>query len=58
MNSRRRNNGAHGYLPTPAQHKLGGYEMWIGVNQGQLDASVKMADALVEMLGELKVEKR
>ena len=47
-------NGAHGYLPTPTQHKLGGYETWIGVNQVQLDASVKMADALVEMLGELK----
>jgi neutral ceramidase len=50
-------NGAHGYLPTPAQHKLGGYETWIGVNHVQLDASVKMVDALVEMLGELKAEK-
>ncbi len=47
-------NGSHGYLPTPEQHKLGGYETWIGVNQVQLDASVKMTDALVEMLGELK----
>lgn len=46
-------NGAHGYLPTPAQHKLGGYETWIGVNKVQLDASVKMVDALFEMLGEL-----
>lgn len=46
-------NGSHGYLPTPAQHKLGGYETWIGVNKVQLDASVKMVDALVEMLGEL-----
>jgi neutral ceramidase len=46
-------NGSHGYLPTPEQHKLGGYETWIGVNKVQLDASVKMVDALVEMLGEL-----
>jgi len=50
-------NGAHGYLPTPAQHKLGGYETWIGVNHVQLDASVKMVDALVEMLGELSKPK-
>jgi neutral ceramidase len=50
-------NGAHGYLPTPEQHRLGGYETWIGVNQVQLDASVKMVNALVEMLGELKTAK-
>jgi hypothetical protein len=50
-------NGSHGYLPTPEQHELGGYETWIGVNKVQLDASVKMVDALVEMLGELKAEK-
>jgi len=49
-------NGAHGYLPTPEQHRLGGYETWIGVNKVQLDASVKMVDALVEMLGELAPE--
>ena len=46
-------NGSNGYLPTPGQHKLGGYETWIGVNKVQLDASVKMVDALVEMLGDL-----
>jgi hypothetical protein len=50
-------NGSHGYLPTPQQHRLGGYETWIGVNKVQLDASVKMVDALVEMLGELKAKK-
>lgn len=49
-------NGAHGYLPTAEQHRLGGYETWIGVNKVQLDASEKMVDALVEMLGELKAE--
>lgn len=46
-------NGAHGYLPTPDQHRLGGYETWIGVNKVQLDASAKMVNALVEMLTEL-----
>lgn len=51
-------NGSHGYLPTPDQHRLGGYETWIGVNKVQLDASVKMVNALVEMLGELATENR
>ena len=51
-------NGAHGYLPTPEQHRLGGYETWIGVNQVQLDASVKLVNALVEMLGELNAAKQ
>ena len=50
-------NGSHGYLPTPEQHKLVGYETWIGVNKVQLDASVKMVNALVEMLGELSAKK-
>ena len=51
-------NGSHGYLPTPEQHRLGGYETWIGVNKVQLDASAKMVDALIEMLSELKTENR
>ncbi len=50
-------NGSHGYLPTPEQHELGGYETWIGVNKVQLDASEKMVDALVEMLGKLNSER-
>ena len=50
-------NGSNGYLPTPEQHKLGGYETWIGVYKVQLDASVKMVNALVEMLGELNAKK-
>jgi neutral ceramidase len=51
-------NGSHGYLPTPDQHRLGSYETWIGVNKVQLDASVKMVDALVEMLGGLNAKSR
>ncbi len=47
-------NGRHGYLPTPEQHKLGGYETWLGTNQVQEDASVILTDHLLEMLGELK----
>ena len=51
-------NGSHGYLPTPEQHRLGGYETWIGVNKVQLDASVKLVDTLVEMLDGLNKQSR
>jgi hypothetical protein len=43
-------NGYHGYLPTPEQHKLGGYETWLGTNRVQEDASVILTDNLLEML--------
>ena len=46
-------NGRHGYLPTPEQHKLGGYETWIGTNQVEENASVIIVNNLLEMLGEL-----
>ncbi|MFZ2277099.1 MAG: neutral/alkaline non-lysosomal ceramidase N-terminal domain-containing protein [Prosthecobacter sp.] len=47
-------NGRHGYLPTLEQHKLGGYETWLGTNQVQEDTSVILTDNLLEMLAELK----
>jgi neutral/alkaline ceramidase-like enzyme len=47
-------NGRHGYLPTPEQHKLGGYETWLGTNIVQEDTSVILTNQLLEMLGELK----
>ena len=46
-------NGTNGYLPTPEQHKLGGYETWLGTNRVQQDASVILTNNLLEMLGEL-----
>lgn len=49
-------NGAGGYLPTPAQHQLGGYETWFGTNRVQLDASEIITKALLEMMKELKAE--
>ena len=48
-------NGRHGYLPTPEQHRLGGYETWIGTNTVQEDASVILTDNLLAMLTELHV---
>ena len=47
-------NGRHGYLPTPEQHELGGYETWLGTNVVQEDTSVILSTNLLEMLGELK----
>lgn len=49
-------NGRHGYLPTPEQHRLGGYETWLGTNQVQKDASVILVNNLIEMMDELQAE--
>ena len=50
-------NGYNGYLPTPKQHELGGYETWLGTSRVQKDASVIITNHLLEMLGELTQEK-
>ena len=47
-------NAYHGYMPTPEQHKLGGYETWLGTNVVQEDTSVILTNHLLEMLAELK----
>lgn len=41
-----------GYLPTPAQHKLGGYETWLGTNRLEESASDQLTAALLEMLAQ------
>jgi neutral ceramidase len=47
-------NGYNGYLPTPEQHKLGGYETWLGTNRVQEDASVILTNNLLDMLSALR----
>lgn len=47
-------NGRYGYLPTPEQHRLGGYETWLGTNQVQEDTSTILVSNLQEMMAELK----
>lgn len=47
-------NGSFGYLPTPRQHKLGGYETWLGTNRLEIEASEKMLAELVAMANEIK----
>ncbi len=46
--------GSFGYLPTPRQHKLGGYETWLGTNRLEVEASEKMLKELVSMATEIK----
>jgi hypothetical protein len=49
-------NGSYGYLPTPEQHELGGYETWLGTSKVEREASTKITAELLEMLAELKAE--
>ena len=46
-------NDSRGYLPTPRQHKLGGYETWMGTNRVQLDASDLITKTILEMMNQL-----
>lgn len=46
--------GYYGYLPTVEQHKLGGYETWLGTNQLEIEAAPKIVSALLEMQAQLK----
>ena len=45
-------NGSYGYLPPPNQHKLGGYETWLGTCILEEQASVKITKVLLELLAE------
>jgi hypothetical protein len=49
--------GYMGYLPTPRQHKLGGYETWLGTNRLEVAASDKMLVELLAMAAEMKTGK-
>ncbi len=44
-------NGSFGYLPTPRQHRLGGYETWLGTNYVQEDASDLIVETLLGLFG-------
>ena len=48
-------NGYNGYLPTPAQHKLGGYETWRARSSYlELDASTKILETVMELFEQVK----
>ncbi len=46
-------NGHSSYLPTPEQHKLGGYETWLGSCILEENASVKITNQLLSMLKQI-----
>ncbi len=47
-------NGYHGYLPTPEQHALGGYETWRAKSSHlEVDASTKIIKTILELLNSL-----
>jgi neutral ceramidase len=43
-------NGWFGYMPTAAQHELGGYETWLGVNRLEKEAASKIVSTLLSMM--------
>jgi len=50
--------GYFGYLPTPRQMELGGYETWIGTNRLEPTASDKLLAELMAMANEVAGEKK
>ncbi|WP_298652348.1 neutral/alkaline non-lysosomal ceramidase N-terminal domain-containing protein [uncultured Proteiniphilum sp.] len=46
--------GYWGYLPTPAQHELGGYETWLSTNNVELKASEKIVSELSKQFSLIK----
>jgi hypothetical protein len=48
-------NGYGGYLPTPEQHQLGGYETWPGRGSFlEVEAEPKIRAAMLQLLNDLK----
>ena len=46
-------NGHYGYLPDPRQHRLGGYETWLGTNILEIEASDKIEAELSKLLDQV-----
>jgi hypothetical protein len=50
-------NGYNGYLPTPAQHRLGGYETWRAQSSYlEVEASDKIVPVVLKLLAKVKAE--
>ena len=48
-------NGCNGYLPTPEQHKLGGYETWRARSSYlETEAAPKIFDTLMALFARLR----
>ena len=50
-------NGYHGYLPSPRQHELGGYETWPARSSSlEVEAETHIRNEAVRLLNTLKTE--
>lgn len=49
-------NGGLGYLPSPRQHELGGYETWLTVAHAEVGASPKLVKKLTELFRRIHPE--
>lgn len=47
-------NGSYGYLPTPEQHQVGGYETWLGTNRVETTASRKIVTEILKLFNQVK----
>lgn len=47
-------NGIYGYLPTPEQHELGGYETWHSTNKVETHATRKIVAELMTLFQKIK----
>lgn len=47
-------NGSYGYLPTPEQHEVGGYETWLTTNKVQKDATRLIVAELMNLFGQIE----
>ncbi|MDO8545621.1 MAG: hypothetical protein Q7S40_34695 [Opitutaceae bacterium] len=47
-------NGGYGYLPTPEQHELGGYETWLGTNRVEKEATRKIVARMMELFAQVQ----
>ena len=48
-------NGGYGYLPTPEQHQMGGYETWMSVNKVEKEASRKIVTEILKLFNQVKL---
>ncbi|MEO5998357.1 MAG: neutral/alkaline non-lysosomal ceramidase N-terminal domain-containing protein [Chitinophagaceae bacterium] len=47
-------NGSYGYLPSPEQHQVGGYETWLGTNKVEIEASRKIVTEILRLFNLVK----
>ncbi len=46
-------NGSYGYLPTRKQHRLGGYETWLGTNNVEVKAADRITEGILHFFEEM-----